>query len=104
HFAEIRMRPAMISNFMTFARGPWDDFGMFYNIFTDYEESCFNVVSREDVQYFWLERRAGAVINSYRDVRTIDMDRAERNTRLGRGLPACLFGIVPRSCASPWNV
>src|SRR5437773_12136186 len=32
------------------------------------------------------------------------MDRAERNTRLGRGIPADLFGISRRNCALHWNV
>jgi hypothetical protein len=40
----------MISNFMTLAYGPCENLGMLDNVFPDYEESCFNVVSREDVQ------------------------------------------------------
>src|SRR5947207_13434680 len=91
HFAEIRMRPAMISNFMTFARGPCDDFGMFYNIFTDYEESCFSVVSGEAVQKLWGERSGGTGIQGCRDVRTCKTDRASPTTHIGRALLAALI-------------
>ena len=85
------MRPTVISDFVTFTRGARNDLRMFCDIFADHEESRFNLVSREDVQQFRGKRRAGAIIESHRDVRTIDVDGIEGDTRFRRDIPIVLF-------------
>jgi len=71
----------VISDFVTFTRGARNDLRMFCDIFADHEESRFNLVSCEDIQQFRGKRRAGAIIESHRDVGAIDVDKTEGDTR-----------------------
>jgi len=81
----------MISDFVTFTRGARNDLRMFCDIFADHEESCFNPVSREDVQQSRGKRRAGAIVESHRDVRAINVDGTKGNRRFRQDIPAILF-------------
>ena len=85
------MRPTVISDFVAFTRGARNDLRMFCDIFADHEESCFNLVSRKDVQQFRSKRCAGPIIESHRDVWAIDVDETEGDTRFRQGIRAVLF-------------
>src|SRR5437763_15667451 len=91
-----------MSDFVTLTRGTRNDLRMFCDIFADHEESCFNLESREDVQQFWGKRRTGAIIESHRDVRAIDVDGIEGDTRFRRDIPIVLFRS-PRCKWSFWS-
>ena len=82
------MRPAVVSNFVTFPGSPRDDLGMFRDVLADHEESCFNVVSGEQFEQFWGKRRAWPIVKRHRYVRAVHMDGAERDTRFRGGAPA----------------
>src|SRR6266567_30813 len=47
HLREVRVRPTVVSDFMTFARGPCHDLGMFGNIFADHKECGFDMMRSE---------------------------------------------------------
>src|SRR5262249_7336180 len=95
HFCEVRMRPTVVSDFVSFARRARDDLWMLCGVFADYEESRFNVMSGRNIEQFWVQRAAGTVVKSHRDVRSSDVNGTKRDTRFGRSIPAvylCLLG------------
>ena len=47
HLREVGVRPTVVSDFMTFARGPCHDLGMFGNIFADHKECGFDMMRSE---------------------------------------------------------
>ena len=86
------MRPIYDFDFMTFARGAQRSQGCSATVFADHEESCFNVVSREDVQQFRVVSVApgpsSKVIAMYG---AIDVDGTEGNSRFRQDIPVVLF-------------
>src|ERR1043166_4153149 len=59
HFAKVRMRPTMVSNFVTLVRRTCNDVGMFRDVFTDHKESRFDMMSCEQIEQFRSELWAG---------------------------------------------
>src|SRR6266550_6711685 len=49
HLSKVGMRPAVVSNFVTFLSSPRNNLGMFRDVLADHEESCLNVVSGEQI-------------------------------------------------------
>ena len=47
HLREVRVRPTVVSDFVTFARGPCHDLRMFGNIFSDHKECGFDMMRSE---------------------------------------------------------
>ena len=82
------MRPGVIRDFMSFARLPRHNFGIFRNVLADQEKRGFNVMRGEQIQQLWRQFRARAVIERHCDVRAINVDPIESDPMFdwGRGL------------------
>ncbi len=50
------MRPTMISNFVSLARGARNDLRMLRYVFADHEECCFNMMSGKNIEQFRSQR------------------------------------------------
>ena len=50
HLGEIRMRPTVIRNFMSFAYLSRHDFGILGNVLADQEKGCLDVMAREQLE------------------------------------------------------
>ena len=67
------MRPTMVCNFMTFAGGARNDLRMLRDVFADHEKSCFDMVSREEIEQFWGKGCTWSIVKCHCDVRAIDV-------------------------------
>ena len=84
HFAEIRMRPGMIADFVTFAHRALQDLRMVRRILSDDEKSRLDVMRGEEIEQFRRELLARSVVESHGDVRPVDVNGVEGDLRFGR--------------------
>lgn len=93
------MRPSVVADFVAFARSARNDLGMRSNVCPNYEESRFEMMRREDIQQFRSERGVWSIVETDRDVRSINMNPAERDARLARRNRLIFFRRLRRNRA-----
>ena len=82
HFSKVRMRPTVISDFMTFKRGALHNLRVISHVLTDDEKCRFNVMSSQQLEQFRGQFHARPIIKGHGDVRPVDVHKIESDSRL----------------------
>src|SRR3977135_1974747 len=88
------MRPGMVRNLVSFPDSPLENFRVIRGILADDEKRRLEMPRRQEVEQLWRQRSTGAIIESQRDERPIDMDGIEGDRRFGRSW--CRLGLRGR--------
>ncbi len=78
HFAQVRMRPGMIRDLVTFADRASQDVGMVRRVLADDEKGRLHVMRREEIEQLRGEGRVRAVVECQGDIGPVDVDRIRR--------------------------
>ena len=82
HFAQIRMRPGMIPNLMSFADRAPQDVGMVRRVLAHHKKRRFHMMRREEVEQLWRENLVRTIVKRQSDIGSIDVNRTEGDLRL----------------------
>ena len=74
HFPEVRMRPGMIRDLMTFADRAPQDAGVVRRVLADHKKRRAHLMRREEIEELRCERRVRAVIECQSDIGSIDVN------------------------------
>ena len=84
HLAQVRVRPGMIRDFMSFADGAPQDVGMVRCVLAHDKKSRFHAMRREEIEQLRGEGRVRAVVERQGDIGSVDVDGIEGDLRLSR--------------------
>src|SRR5262249_36033765 len=84
------MRPTVARNFVSFACGSRENFGMLRYHFAEDKKCGLDVMRSEYIEQFRRKRRAWSIVKGHRNVRSIDVHRIKRDRWfLGRSWSLC---------------